>query len=383
MAKKGSMAEMSAESMLGVALGGDVDVDAMIQGVDASSLVPEGAGEEPAPEPEPQAAAPEPEPETEPEAEQESEPEPDAAQGEEPAWFKDLPETARAEARRLHQTVEGQRRALKRRADAQAEAERERREAISIAVQLKRQMGGGVAPQDQQQPTPQRQAQDFLEAEVDDEGNIRIPVEKLRGVIEGYAKEQGSRVSQVQGEAAQKGQYANKILAEAGVSQATQERLMQAIQYSAQRLKQVVEETGRVPRNVLEERQLLENAGVGAEVAEKFGGVRIVDVYDVYESAREPFAYGHRLVDITKRYEAQWNGNGKPAPKQNSAPRKIGEHPAPMSRKGFGGGQGVQPNGSAVDDIERMSMDELLQVTNDPKRVGELLSKWDKEVAGR
>jgi hypothetical protein len=362
--------------LMSAALTGELDVNAALAEFAAT---PDGAAPVEGLEPDP-APAPVVEPDP---TDDEPEPVVEPGQHAEPAWFKDLPEAALAEARKLHQTTEGQRRALKRRADAQAAAESERRDAIAIAVQLRRDMMGKTVPAGEPGELAREQPKgEYLDLDIDNEGNARIPVAKLQEVIDRRAQEIGGRHAQAQTQAQATGQYANKILADAGVSDATSQRFLEAIQYTQARLREAMREGGRVPRNPYEERQMLAELGVDSEIANRFGGLRVVDVYDVYEGARNPYEHGHRLVDITKRYQDHW---GEPSPggpaRRSPPPSPIKEHPASMARKGVGSAVGVQPGDSAAHDIMNMSVDEALAMTKDPKRIEALFEKWEKEVS--
>jgi len=298
------------------------------------------------------------------------EPDPDA----EPDWFEGLPDTARVEARKLHRAAEGQRHAIARERQRRQEADAERKDAISVAMELRRQMIGGQ-PRQQGQEQEEKPG-DFIDLEIDDLGNARIPVSRLDAEIDRRVSERVRQGQQVNSRNMETGQYANQLLSEAGVTQATQQRMHEAIEFAGSSLKRLVDETGRVPRTLAEERQILTDAGIAAEVSKRYGGIRLTDVYDVYESVRDPHNYGHRLIDITQRYQEAW-GTGKKASSTGPSPSRIGEHPGSLARKGAPSPSRGAENDDVLDEMAGMTMDDTIARISDPKRIKELFERWD------
>jgi len=303
----------------------------------------------------------------------------------EPAWFNELPEASRAEARRLHQTVEGQRRALKRRAESQASAELERKQAIEIAIALRRQMVTGNTEEGYERegaPPPRAPTEDYLGVEVDDEGNARIPISKLQEVIARQASQQRAAEAQQADQVGATGRMANQILSNAGVTEATQQRFIGAIEFTRQQLHAAINETGKRPTTPAEERAMLAEMGADKELSRRFGGVRMVDVYDVWAGAMDPVNQGHRMVDVTSRYQDDWGGSeegARPAARSR-APARIGEHPGPMARKGAAAPSARAKGETAADELLDVSMDDILTGGSyTPAKVRELFKKWESE----
>jgi hypothetical protein len=393
MATKKGLAGKSHDELIGLAAKGEsVDLEGMmdtlgLEDEDSGDIVdegdlPEGEKEElpPARTELPATRTPEP---REAEAADTADSADSADDDDEPSWISDLPESAQKEARRLHRANVGQRHSIARERERREEAERDRSQATAIAMGLRRQMvddGRGDPGADPASSAPRKPARPtHIDTEVDDDGNIRIPIEKLRSVIDERAQEIAQQHSQVTAQTGAAGAYANQLLSEAGVSEASSQRWLQAIQWSAQQLAEVVRRTGRMPRTPGEERTILEEAGVGKELSKRFGGIRLHDVYDVYEAARDPYNYGHRLVDITSRYEREWGGDGGAASSAaKRQPARIPEHPAPMSRKG----SSAQSNAAVktVDRVGKMSLDQMVEFSKDKKAVRDFFTKWDPEI---
>lgn len=293
----------------------------------------------------------------------------------EPDWIKQLPPELQANARKLHETAEGQRFALKRRGDQVRAAEIERRQAIEIAVQLRKQMQSGT--QAEAEKTVEAEVEEYLEGEIDAQGNARIPVKKLRELIAAEAKRLNEGEQQQQRQQTEGQRYALELLSEAGVEDATTQRLSEATMFLRKELVRVAREIGRPPTSPLEERQMLREAGVDRTLAAKYGGLKILDVYQVLDGVNNPHQHGDRLVEIAQGYQQSW---AKPAkPKLPEKPR-IGEHPVSMARKGAALPAKRVPGERASEDLANMSMDDAIKAVRDPNYLAKKFGAWEEEL---
>ena len=301
-----------------------------------------------------------------------------------PAWIAKLPEAERAEARdyvkSLRGSVAGAHAASQRRKNALRDARRDRQDAIAIALDARKRLAerDGVLGDDDKPGAHAPLANGRIKVELDDDGKtVLIDPAQIAELVQ---RQQAPQL-EAQARASEAGRVANSLLAEAGVSMPTQQRLLGAFKRMSALYVEALDDAGLRGRAMSagQERDLMRQAGVDKVIAAEFDGVALEDLYDVFEGSQDPWNRGHHLVGAASKYERKW---GKPGGGDPSAPRKpndgapipIGRHPAPMSRKGE---SARTASDAAIEATKDISFNDALALT--PDQMDARVRAWEQE----